>query len=1049
MTVTLDGYTVSSSINFSAYKILAGDKLFIDEPGFNPLGYTIDGYNGQTLTLAQPMPMTLNNCAYSVNRTEYVVQSEIDFASNIQVSTINKLLSGSDLSGVVSSNIVTSTSMNFSTSDVIAGYSIRIDNDSLPTTYVILQVLGNSLVINGELPVNLTSETFYIYSNDETEIPGVRAVRPSYSISKDGYYNNVLTISNNVFADDLILVRTLGLNHRKVKKQYYCWSDNSENILMTKLPPPISLDEVKITKLILNNGYAIAVGPTNSSLISGEFHSVNFRTTHPSNSDQGRTIKVTISGNNVDFSNPVQVTINGVVGVYTVTETISFSDYGSLDFTNRYISINYINVIAKPLNPLKNALVIDVREKYSITHSELSAGVPVIRYSYQIGNGTTLYGTGDGTVTDGYYTFSELCVDNYLVIQSPVSAAGFYKILAVSEDKKTLTVEPTTVGPYVMAPFTNGVYQILNTNEYRSGLQNGFFTFEQDLLPSVPYLLSHGFYELEYYTYARIKLNLPREKVYLGSDFNGQNQINAIIDQVKIYSNILTDTRVGEQVTDNQKSITQDFNSLKPLKKDSNTLMLIDFNTFPFINNADFYINTYADKQHFHSSAKVNQNFTDSLAILHEPMILSNDGILDTKKEGSIEFWTCPLYDTANDPTTRFYFDATSAIIEEAVSSDVLSIKLSNSISQVLSVTLKAGDPNVDYFAGGKVEIDTQRAVMESRTSSSANIVTVLNPILQVISVKIPGDYSNTDYFAEGSIGTNGKTIYLNKSLPFVNGVVIVTYQTTQNNNLTLNTQVIRLNKKLPYQKSHVIVKYLPKGIQGDRICIYKDEFGYVNFGISASGIDYIVRAPTRWTKNTWHRVKASYKLNSSSGRDEISLFLDGYQYGNNSSVLFGSGLLYGGSPAVFGSVRVGFGSSSMSNIRFKDPINTLYIGSQYTQTNQLFGMINNLRISNVFRPVYAPYNEPLDVNYNSNLNVVYPVVKDLYTTYLQDSDSQYIKNEDFTTIVNRKIGAFDFSINIFDSFGIIGDNIKVKNVLEKLIKILKPANSKVYINIK
>lgn len=1049
LSVTLDGYIVSSAINFSAYKIFSGDKIFIDETGFDSEGYTIISVFGQTLTLDQPMPMTLKNCSFSVNRTEYAVQSNIDIAPNIQVTTISKLLSANDLSGTIGSNIVTSASVDFSTSDVLAGYSIRIDDGALPTTYVILQVSGNSLTINGNLPIGLSGATFYIYSDDEIEIPGVRATRPSYSISKDGYYNNVLTISNNVFADDLILIRTLGLNHRKIKRQYYVWTDEQENILMTRMPPPISLDEANVTKLILNDGYVSAIGPANSTLIAGVFHSINFSCTHPSNSDQGRTISVTISGNNTDFSTPVQVTINGVTGVYTVSETINFTDYGTLDFTNPYISINYINVVAKPINTSKNALVLDVREKYPITRSEFAALVPVVRYSYQIANGTELYSSGINTVTDGYYTFSDLCVGNYLVIQSPLVAAGFYKVLAVSEDKTTLTVETTTAGPYPPSPipsFTGGVYQILNVNDYRSGLQNGFFTFEVDILPSIAYLLSHGFYELEYHTYARIKLDLPKGKVYIGSDFSGQNQINAIVDQVKIYSRMLTDTRIGEQVTNSQRSITQDYNSLKPLKKDSDTLMLIDFNTFPFINGADFYINTYADKQHFHSSAKVNENFTDSLAILTEPMILSNDGILDTRKEGTIEFWTCPLYDTANDPVNRFYFDASSAIIEEAVSSDLVSIKINNPISRVLSVTLKSGDPRIDYFAGGKVEIDTQRAVLESHISSSATTVVTDNHILQVISVKILGDYSETDYFAGGSIGTDRKTIYLSKSLPYSNTTVLVTYQTTQNRNLTLNTQVIRLNRKLPAQKSHVIVKYLPQGVQGDRMAIYKDEFGYINFGITASSKDYLVRAPTRWVRNTWHRIKVSYKINGGLGRDEISLFLDGYQYSNDSSVLYGSGLLYGGSPVVMGSVRVGFGSNIVGNVVFKDPINTLYIGSQYTQTDKLFGLINNMRISNVFRPVYAPYNEPLDVNYNSNLNVVFPVTQDLFTTYLQDSASQNIKNEDFTTIVNRNTGSFDFSVNIFDSFGIVNSSIKVQEALEKLIRVLKPANSKVYI---
>jgi hypothetical protein len=475
--------------------------------------------------------------------------------------------------------------------------------------------------------------------------------------------------------------------------------------------------------------------------------------------------------------------------------------------------------------------------------------------------------------------------------------------------------------------------------------------------------------------------------------------------------------------------------------------MLISFDEFPFNNAADFYINSYVDKQKYHSSVKVNESFTDSLAILQDPLVLSNDGVLDVKKEGTIEFWTSPLYDTANDPNRRFYFDATSALIEETVSTDNVSVKISTPASKILSVTLKNGDPQIDYFVGGKLEIDTQRvAPLIIRTSISNNSVFIGEPVLQVIYVKIVGDLTETDYFNNGSISYDRKTIYLGKLLPSTNINVIVAYKPLNTINNVINTQVVRLNRKLPGQKTHVVVKYLPKGVQGDRISIFKDEFGYINFGISASGTDYVVRAPTRWVRNTWHKVRATYKINGGAGRDEMQLFLDGYRYNYDTSVLFGSGIIFGNFPIIFGGIRMGDGYHSLGNLKFKDPINTLYIGSQYTKENPLFGLINNLRISNLSRPNYSPYNEPLDISYNSNLNVVFPMTKDLFTTYLQDSDAATFINEDFTTIVNRKTGSFDFSVNIFDSLGIVNSSIKVQEALEKLIKILKPANSKVYI---
>jgi len=178
-------------------------------------------------------------------------------------------------------------------------------------------------------------------------------------------------------------------------------------------------------------------------------------------------------------------------------------------------------------------------------------------------------------------------------------------------------------------------------------------------------------------------------------------------------------------------------------------------------------------------------------------------------------------------------------------------------------------------------------------------------------------------------------------------------------------------------------------------------------------------------------------------GSDEMRLFLDGYQY---TDVLFGQGLQYGKFPMVYGSVAVGDGYSLIGSISFKDPINTLYIGTDFKQNNPIFTLLDNFRVSNLSRPIYAPYGEPLDANFSNNLSTVFPVTKDLYTTLLIDFDRLNALNTDFTTLVNRATGAFDFTVNIFDSFGIVASSAKVKEVLENLINILKPANSRVFI---
>jgi hypothetical protein len=217
------------------------------------MGYIISAIAGQALTLGSVMPLSISEGRFTINRTEYIVDSEINLFSNIAVSVMSPILLDNDITGNIGTNTITSSTHNFSAENIKAGYTIRIDHSSLETTYTILSVNNSILTLNGNLPIAISGENYRIYNNAEVEIPGIRALRPSYSISKNNNFEDVLTISDKVSAGDLILVRTLGLNHKKIKQNYYVWSSGVENVIMTGLPSPVSLDEVKITKVIFTN----------------------------------------------------------------------------------------------------------------------------------------------------------------------------------------------------------------------------------------------------------------------------------------------------------------------------------------------------------------------------------------------------------------------------------------------------------------------------------------------------------------------------------------------------------------------------------------------------------------------------------------------------------------------------------------------------------------------------------------------------------------------------------------------------------------------------
>lgn len=1021
---------IISSLNFNDYGIGIGDIINIDEPGFITSGYTITAVNGNILSLNSSMPASLTDGRFTINRISIPVNTELGIYPNIAVSTISYILSGTDLNTTINSEIVSSSTINFTSTGIIPGYLLRVENTNFVNHYVVLNVSGSSLTLDEAMPETTTDSTFYIYPNEDTEISGLRALRPSYSISQstDGYYNNILTLNNNVSEHDLIFIKTLGLNHKRIKQKYYQWG-NSSNIIQTLLPPPVSLEATKIYHILFPTAL---INSSNSTIDGyGIFTSDSLITEQPSSSDHGRTLEVSISTtDNIDFSVPVTITISG-----NITEAITFDSVGRKNTVNKFSSVSGVVVSGKPINVNKTFITLSVREALPITIAEDSENVPVIRYSYQTRAGSSLTGDGSNALTDLNGFFGSTDVGNYLIINSPAPVAGTYQITGISSNNKSITISST------LPSFTSGVYQILNASTFRSGFQNGFFLLEQDGYPGQPYNLKQGSYEFDFYTYLSIKLDPIDKNIHIGTDLEGAAGADSIIDELMISSAKISDTRIGEAIPNNQQSITKDFNSLKALKANSSTLVLSHFDSFPFTNDAPFYI-VPKKKNIIQSGYSINDNFSQSIYLTDKPYIIDNNGILTSKTEGTIEFWVNPIFDTANDPNFRFYFDAAGTIIENAISLNDVTVQTSGRIGRVLSVKALNGDPNIDYFAGGRVEVDTQDAISEISISLNTNTVVLSKKILQVISVKIINDPTGMDYFQNGIIGTDKKTIYLSRELPEDNLSVKILYKTTEgNNNQILNQQIIRLNKKLPTQQTPVVVTYVPSGLTGDRISIYKDPSGFINFNIGANGVEHLIRAPILWSQNTWHRLKATFKVNGGKGTDEIRLFVDGYEYGN---ILFGTGLLFG-VPQVFGLANAGSGGI-VTNIKFNDILNEIYIGTDFTGKNGAYALINNLKISNQSRPIFSPFGESIDVNYNSNINVAFPVTEDLYTTFLLDFNSTLVKNEDFATLYNKNSGIFNFSVNVFDSLDIINNNIKVKEILEVLIKTLKPANSRVFI---
>lgn len=890
-------------------------------------------------------------------------------AGTVPLNTVTS----NDLTTIQGSEFVTSENINFEDFDILPGHTIEILETGFGT-FSIVGVVENTLELDTPMPASLSDARFSVNPFSvivespidivkniivskfdgyvEEELPGVRAEVPSYSISKNILNENVLTILGSANAGDQILIRTLGLNHRRCRERVFIWG-NDDAVLKTFLPPPINLDEVLIKKVILP---LLAIGPENSTVVGSEFQAVITSVSQPSEQTEGRRLAVRITGGNVDFGTPTEVTINGEDEGGATTDVLTFNEPG-IQLTKKFTVITNIEVNTTPNNLAKDGIAIEVKEAFSITVPDGNDNFPVVRFAVQRQNGSDLEGSGASDIVsdqEGFFSIFE--EGNVIVIDSPVEAAGTYTIVEVI-DNKTIRLDQV-----IADAFTDGVYTIYNISIGRSGFQNGFFFLQKAGTANEPFALTEGYYEFDYAAYLEVPFDPVTQTAHIGNSFNSDKPANAVIDEFRVLSRQLTDTRVGETIALNEESFTTSFQSINAFRRSIETLMLLHFDHPILINDSDYH--TLSVKEFVQSGSSVNEHFGHSIVIRDRGLTFNNNGIL-TNKEGTIEFWVSPLFDTNNDPNDRVYFDATSSVVEEKLS-----------------------------ISRGSVMTDGR--------------------ISRVLSVRLATDHTNTgiNYFIGGSISDDFRTIQLGTALPF--------------------------------QQTPVKISYIPSGLQGDRITILKDSEGFITFNVRASGQDFQVRQPVFWKRNTWHRVKATYKFNRQDNKDEIRLWVDSEERG---VIVFGENLIFGDG-AVFGQTKAGVTDQILiTDIDFTDQTTQFFIGTTFEHTNGAQARIDNFKISNIARGPVVVSGQPLDTNFSSNTSMVFPVIEDAATTFLLDFDKLIEKSSDFAILRDSVFGIFNFTLNIIDSFRIISDDEKIKAVLNKMILALKPANSKVQIN--
>jgi hypothetical protein len=316
-------------------------------------------------------------------------------------------------------------------------------------------------------------------------------------------------------------------------------------------------------------------------------------------------------------------------------------------------------------------------------------------------------------------------------------------------------------------------------------------------------------------------------------------------------------------------------------------------------------------------------------------------------------------------------------------------------------------DPNNRYY------VDITSINISSITSTTALTLTLPFRAKRIVSVRLLNDDgTGTEFFEGGQLLIDGQTIILGTRLP---GAMTV-----------------------------VEVQSVPVDFAGDRVSIFKNESGLLNFAIIADEQIFVIAYPINWCRDTWHRVMATWTTNSLDGTDRMRLFVDGVEGG---TILWGTpGLLYGDG-SIYGEAAVGTAGSNalVANIDLEDTFAEIHIGNSFDQRNSAAAKIDNLRFSNTVREPSIVAEMAVDLNFNSNRDAVFPVVEDNFTTALVDLDRSIEETVLLRNLLSKFTPLFLFDVEVDDSFRRLIDQ-RSRDLIERVIGRMKPSHTRLFV---
>ena len=574
---------------------------------------------------------------------------------------------------------------------------------------------------------------------------------------------------------------------------------------------------------------------------------------------------------------------------------------------------------------------------------------------------------GNQVIIEGT-TYSGAIKETLTFVESDTIVTGEYwthidsitvSVIPIDATQPVGSVEITENSPLTVSENNGDFAEVV---EY----SNGLFRLETYGTAGQPFILNGCTYEIDYPAYLSIRIDGQPDSFFIGSDYNGENKFDGIIDEVRILDFLAEDTRAGETLAIGESSITTDYNKTQPFQSDANTLLLMHFDDT--IEDTSVYRDRFDSG--FEVATSVNADFGTSIRFDGKnPYVITNAGSIFDPTEGTIEFWVSPMNDTRGDPNYHYYVDMTAVVEETLESTSSLTLATSQRIRNIESVRLVTDVYNTgtNYYTGGSV--------------------------------------SNVDY------------------------------------------KTITLGIPLPAQNVQIKVVYVPLDNKGDRVSIFRDPVGRINFFVKANDVEHLITVPVSWEHNTWHRVMVMWKMNSPDNQDRLRLFVDGAERG---TIRYGTGLIYG-TGVIYGQeeVRSGTNRFLVDNIDLTDTFARIYIGSDAFSLKSARARMDNIRFSEVQRlqAIKVTSTGTMDINWSANTEFAIPVVEDLYTTKLLDFDSTEADVEYLATIVNAERGIFRFKIEVIDSFDKVIGNTELEELLVDLINTIKPAHTEAIIS--